>query len=118
MGVLNDLLHTGVRIAGRMFAPGADRGVAAMLTAASWVLQRLPGQVVEGQRDELIRTLSRARNLVVEVHCAPAALVRVRDGQRVLVEIPPRAARKARRARHGLGTQETGQPAADALLRA
>ena len=88
MDVLNDLPRTGVRIAGRMFAPGADRGVAAMLTAASWVLQRLPGQVVEGQRDELIRTLSQARNLVVEVHCAPAALVRVRDGQRVLVEIP------------------------------
>jgi hypothetical protein len=118
MDVLNDLPRTGVRIAGRMFAPGADRGVAAMLTAASWVLQRLPGQVVEGQRGELIRTLSQARNLVVEVHCAPAALVRVRDGQRVLVEIPAESRQegppRASRARD-VGT---GQPAADALLRA
>jgi hypothetical protein len=35
---------TGVRIAGRRFVPGADRGVAVLLTATSWVLQRLPGQ--------------------------------------------------------------------------
>jgi hypothetical protein len=41
----------------RYIIPGADRGVAVLLTAASWVLQRLPGQVVDGQRDELIRTL-------------------------------------------------------------
>jgi endonuclease YncB( thermonuclease family) len=81
-------VSTEVRIADRRFAPGADRGVAVLLTAASWVLQRLLGQVVDGQRGELIRTVSQARHLVVEVHCSPAALVRVRDGQRVLVEIP------------------------------
>jgi hypothetical protein len=67
---------------------GADRGVAVLLTAAGWVLQRLPGQVLEEQRAELIRTLGQARNLVVEVQCSPGAAVRVRDGQRLLVEIP------------------------------
>jgi hypothetical protein len=79
---------TGVRIAGRRFFPGADRGIAVLLTAAGWVIQRLPGQVLEDQRGELIRTLGQARNLVVEVQCSPVAAVRVRDGQRLLVEIP------------------------------
>jgi hypothetical protein len=77
-----------VRIAGRAYVPGADRGVAVLLTAAGWVLQRLPGQVVENQRGELIGTLGAARNLVVEVQCSPTAVVRVRDGQRLLVEMP------------------------------
>jgi hypothetical protein len=79
---------TGVRIAGRRFVPGADRGVAVLLTAAGWVIQRLPGQVLEGQRAELIRTLGQAQNLVVEVQCSPTAAVRVKDGHRLLVEIP------------------------------
>jgi hypothetical protein len=35
----------------------------------------------------LIRTLAEARNLTVEVECSPAPLVRVRDGQRLLVEL-------------------------------
>jgi hypothetical protein len=39
-----DLPRTSVRIAGRKYIPGADRGAAVLLTAASWVLQRLPGQ--------------------------------------------------------------------------
>jgi hypothetical protein len=83
----NDLPHS-VRIAGRAYVPGADRGVAILYTAAGWVVQRLPGQVLEEQRAELIRTLGQARNLVVEVQCSPVAAVRVRDGQRLLVEIP------------------------------
>jgi hypothetical protein len=86
--VLSDL-PTSVRIARRKFIPGADRGVAVLLTAASWVLQRLPGQVLEGQRAELVRTLAEAQNLVVEVEVSPAAVVRVR-GTRLLVEIPAR----------------------------
>jgi hypothetical protein len=40
--VPNDLPR--IRIAGRAYVPGADRGVAVLLTATSWVLQRLPGQ--------------------------------------------------------------------------
>jgi hypothetical protein len=59
-----------VRIAGRSFVPGADKGLAVLLTAACWVLQRLPGQVLEHQRAELVRTLAEARNLVVEVQCS------------------------------------------------
>lgn len=81
-----------VTIAGRSCRPGADRGVAVLMTAASWVLQRLPGQVVEDQRRELIRTLADARDLVVEVAIGPAPTVRVRDGGRLLVEIPANGA--------------------------
>jgi hypothetical protein len=87
-GIMPNDLPRSVRIAGRAYVPGADRGVAVLLTAAGWVLQRLPGQVLEEQRAELIRTLGQARNLVVEVRCSPGAAVRVRDGQRLLVEIP------------------------------
>jgi hypothetical protein len=37
-------LPQSVRIAGRSYVPSpADRGVAVLLTAASWVLARLPG---------------------------------------------------------------------------
>src|SRR5512132_424118 len=103
MDVPKDLPRS-VRIAGRAYVPGADRGVAILYTAASWVIQRLPGQVLEEQRAELIRALGQARNLVVEVQCAPGAVVRVRDGQRVLVEIPPRAAEEGRRRASRLGT--------------
>jgi hypothetical protein len=63
-------------------------GVATLLTAASWVLQRLPGQVVEEQRAEVIRSLSEARDLVVEVAVGPTPRVRIKDGARLLVEIP------------------------------
>jgi hypothetical protein len=59
-----------------------------LLTAASWVLQRLPGQVVEEQRGALIRTLNEARDLTVEVRIGAAPRVRVRDGARLLVEFP------------------------------
>jgi hypothetical protein len=77
-----------VRLGQREYRPGADRGVAVLLTAASWVIQRLPGQVVERQRAELVRTLGEARNLTVEVGITPQVMVRIRDGQRLLVEIP------------------------------
>jgi hypothetical protein len=66
---------------------GADRGVAVLLTAASWVLQRLPAAVVEDQRAELVRTLAEARNLVLKVHTRPA-VVQIRDGERPLIKIP------------------------------
>jgi hypothetical protein len=42
-----------------------------LLTAASWILQRLPGLVVEHQRGKAIRSLSEARDLVVEVAVGP-----------------------------------------------
>ena len=70
---------------GRTYIPGADRGVAVLLTAASWVLQRLPGLVVEHQRGELIRMLREARDLTVEIRIGAAPVVRVRDGARLLV---------------------------------
>lgn len=59
----------------------------ALLTATSWVLQRLPARVVEHQRGELVKTLADARDLVVEVHCGPVVIL-IRDGDRALVKIP------------------------------
>jgi hypothetical protein len=44
--------------------------------------------LLQEQRGELIQTLGQARNLIVEVKCSPAPLVRVRDGQQPLAEIP------------------------------
>ena len=75
-----------VRIAGKSYMPGADRGVETLVTAVSWLLQRLPGQVVAEQRPDLVKTLA-ARNLVVEVHCRPSIIL-VRDDDRALVKIP------------------------------
>lgn len=85
--VLNETPPASVRVGGKKFTPG-DRGVATLLTAASWVLQRLPGQVLERQRGELARTLSQAQNLSIVVQCGPAPAVKVYDGARLLVEIP------------------------------
>jgi hypothetical protein len=59
--VLKDVPRTGVRIANHYFATGPDRGLAVLLIAASWVLQRLPGQVVEHQRAELVKTWPRRK---------------------------------------------------------
>jgi hypothetical protein len=36
-----------VRVPGRTLTPGADRGIAALLTTATWVLASLPNRVVE-----------------------------------------------------------------------
>ena len=66
-----------------------------LLTAASWVLQRLPGQVLEEQRSELIRTLNDASDLTVEVRIGAAPVVRVKDGARLLVETRQRRSRRA-----------------------
>jgi hypothetical protein len=86
--VLNET-PASVRIAGRTYIPSpADKGVAVLLTATSWVLQRLPGQVVEGQRRELIRALS-TETLTVEVQCRPPAVRVLGDGRRLLVELSP-----------------------------
>jgi hypothetical protein len=77
-----------VRIGRRDYVPGMNGGVHALLTAASWIIQRLPGEVVEEQRAELIRTLAEAGDgLVVEVHCGPAVIL-IRDGDRALCKIP------------------------------
>jgi hypothetical protein len=59
-----------------------------MLTCASWILQRLPGQVPEEQRADLVRTLHQSQDLTVVVQCGRTPAVRVYDGQRLLVEIP------------------------------
>jgi hypothetical protein len=79
-----------LRVGGRVFSPGKDRGLATLLTGTSWLLARLPGMVVKRQRAELIRTSHQSRNLI-EVEVSPAAVVRVRDGARLLVEIPATA---------------------------
>jgi hypothetical protein len=44
-------------MAGRRYVPGADHGVATLLTATSWLLGRLPGAVTEERRRDLIQTL-------------------------------------------------------------
>jgi hypothetical protein len=80
-----------LRVGPRTLKSDKDSAVSVLLTSASWVLQRLPGQVLEEQRADLIRTLGQSRNLVVEVECLPTPLVRVRDGARLLVEIPAKA---------------------------
>lgn len=74
-----------VRVAGRYHVPGADRGVGALLTAASWVLQRLPGEVVEHQRGACIEMVSRAQPLIIEV--TPPTGVRIWASGRLLVEL-------------------------------
>jgi hypothetical protein len=77
-----------LRVGPRTFKSDKDCAVSVLLTASSWVLQRLPGQVIEEQRAELIRTLGQSRHLTVEVECLPTPLVRIKDGARLLVEIP------------------------------
>ena len=74
-----------VKIAGKTYIPGADRGVSVLLTAASWVLQRLPGQVLEEQRGELIRTLNEARDVTVEIRIASPTPSRLRTAVRRIV---------------------------------
>ena len=82
------MVRTRVSIAGKRYTPSAvDGGVATLLTAASWVLQRLPGQVVEDQRPALVEALGHARDLVVEVHTRPSVVL-IRDGDRALLKIP------------------------------
>jgi hypothetical protein len=50
-----------VRIAGRSYTScGRDSGVAALLAAAGWILQRLPGEVVEHQRGALVEARKRS----------------------------------------------------------
>jgi hypothetical protein len=75
-----------LQIGRRVFNSDQDRALVVLLTATSWVLQRLPGQVVEHQRARLVRTLAASQHLVVEVECSPTLRVRVR--KRLLVEIP------------------------------
>jgi hypothetical protein len=73
---------------GRTTTQGADKGVAALLTTSTWLLQSLPGRVVEHQRGAVIQAMAEARDLVVEI--AVGRAIRVRNGVRVLVEIPVR----------------------------
>ena len=53
---------------------------------------RLSGQVVEDWRPALVKALGQARDLVVEVHTRPSAIL-VRDGDRALVKILARRRR-------------------------
>jgi hypothetical protein len=46
---LQDYARRQIRLGRRVLEPGTDKGVAALLTAAAWVVQRLPAQVVEGR---------------------------------------------------------------------
>ncbi|HUL05112.1 MAG TPA: hypothetical protein VLV76_02195 [Candidatus Acidoferrum sp.] len=83
-----------LRIANRVYKADQDRTVMVLLTAASWVLAALPGQVVEEQRGNLIQTLAAARDLVVEVHTRPAIIL-IRDGDRALVRLPAKLSAQA-----------------------
>jgi hypothetical protein len=76
----------------RVLKPGADKGVAALLTAANWVLAQLPGRVVEGQRGEFVQALSQAQNLTVAVQCRPSPMVRIYDGEGPSQRPPARSA--------------------------
>jgi hypothetical protein len=76
-------------------------GLLAHPTAASWVIGRLPGQVVDEQRAELIRMLAKAGDLVVEVHCRSAVML-VRDGDRALLKIRQGDNRQARSIRQAV----------------
>jgi hypothetical protein len=58
---LQDHARVQVRLGRHVLEPGADKGVAAMLTCASWILQQLPHKVVQRQRAELVRTLSHSK---------------------------------------------------------
>ena len=58
-----------------------------LLTAANWMVQRLPGQVVEHQRTDVIKTLAAARELVIEVHLGRPPAILIRVGSRALVKI-------------------------------
>jgi hypothetical protein len=69
----------------KVLEPG--EGVAAMLTYASWILAQLPDRVVQRRRGNPLKTLVDARDLVVEVHCAPAVIL-IRNGDRALMKIP------------------------------
>lgn len=62
--------------------------VGVLLAATGWVLQRLPAMVLEEQRPALVNERwPRQAILTVEVARSPKPRVRVRDGQRLLVEI-------------------------------
>lgn len=84
---LSDLGPRQLRVGARVYtADGRDRGLAALLTSANWLLQRLPGMVVEHQRAEVIQTLATAPTIVVEI--TPAVGVRIKSGNRLLLDIP------------------------------
>lgn len=69
---------------------------------ASWLLQRLPGMVVEHQRDEVAQTLAAAPTIVVEI--TPAVGVRILSGDRLLLDIPTELAAQRVRKRRPLVT--------------
>lgn len=85
-----------LRVSQRVYtADGRDRGLAALLTCASWLLQRLPGLVVEEQRGALVEALAGAQVLVIEVQ--PGIGVKIKSGSRLLVDLPAEtAARQVR----------------------
>jgi hypothetical protein len=81
-----------VRIGNRDFHCERDGATAALLTAAGWLLAQMPERVVQHQRAELVRTLAQATSLTVEVAVGPTPAVRIKDGTRLLVEIPANGA--------------------------
>lgn len=76
-----------VRLSPRIFtADGKDRGIGALIVCTSWILQRLPGLVLDHQRSDVIETLSTAQTIVVEI--TPSVGVRILSGDRLLLDIP------------------------------
>lgn len=85
-----------LRVGQRVFtADGLDRGLAALLTTASWLLGRLPGLVVEEQRGALVDAPAGAQPLVIEV--LPTVGVKISAAGQLLLDIPAEtAARQVR----------------------
>jgi hypothetical protein len=83
-----------MRVGRRRLRRDQDRGVSTMLTAASWLLQRLPGLVREDQRGDLVSALSQARDLAVTVRCNPPIVYVHHGNGEVLVAIPARTERR------------------------
>jgi hypothetical protein len=84
------LNHRHLKVGPRTFKADQDSSLVVLLTAASWVLQRLPGRVVKKQRAEVIRALAQSQNLIVMIQCGQAPTVLIFDGERLLVKIPAR----------------------------
>jgi hypothetical protein len=76
-----------IYLAGRSYTPcSRDRGVAALLVAAGWILQRMPGEVIAKHRADCVRMISEAETIVIEV--TPPIGVRIKADDRLLVELP------------------------------
>jgi hypothetical protein len=83
-----------LRVGNRVFKADQDRAVTILLTASTWFLSWVSGQIIDGQRAAFIEALGRSKSLIVTIQCSPKPRVRVYDADRVLVELVPSASRE------------------------